>query len=371
MNEVPTNNDGYQPQPSQEPNTEPASEKSYIQPEFIPQPATVIVPSTEPIPPVQPAPLPQVEVASPSTSSPGLIVLQWLTYALWGWTLIATSILAGIVLTFFLIKDSSIGDAPLYFMAAVLVLLPISTICDIFYSKHEPVKKSGASSVAMIINAVIFALFGIGSLIAVVFSLVTLFISSSNLESTLVTLYVAIIVAILFGALFLRTILPKKLYGMRRFFIIFMMVAIGTICAFSIFGPTIEARLTRNDKLIASNLDIVSDAVNSYTSTNDRLPDSLSTLKLADDAKKLVSDNLVSYKKDTKSSSVNYLHDKTFYYQLCVTYKKASGTSNDIYRGLSEDDEYSSYISTYYHPSGYTCYKVETTNYNKDYTAID
>ena len=371
MNETPTNGDDYEPEQFENDNIEPNNEESYVQPEFTPDVQPAFVPQPVFVPEVQPIITPQPEIIKPNSASPGLIVLQWLTYAFWGWTLIATSILTLIVLTFFLVKSADVGDSTLYSMAAVLVLLPISVICDIFYSKNEPEKKTGAASVAMIINAVIFALFGIGSVIAIVFSLVTLFVSSGNTDGTLVALYGALIIALLFGILFLRTILPKKLIKMRRYFIIFMILIIGAICAFGIFGPTIEARLTRNDKLIESNLATVGEAVNSYAIKNSHLPDSLSSITLLNDAKKLVTDNLVTYKKDSTPTLATNEYGETFYYQLCVTYKKekvdqyanTSAYSNGV-------DDYSDYVSAYYHPSGYYCYKLKSTNYDISPTPV-
>jgi hypothetical protein len=371
MNETPTNGDDYKPEQFENDNIEPDNEESYVQPEFTPDVQPAFVPQPVFVPEVQPIITTQPEIIKPNSVSPGLIVLQWLTYAFWGWTLIATSILTLIVLTFFLVKSADVGDSTLYSMAAVLVLLPISVVCDIFYSKNEPEKKTGAASVAMIINAIIFALFGIGSVIAIVFSLVTLFVSSGNTDGTLVALYGALIIALLFGILFLRTILPKKLIKMRRYFIILMILIIGAICAFGIFGPTIEARLTRNDKLIESNLEIIGEAVNSYATKNSHLPDSLSSITLLNDAKKLVTDNLVTYKKDSAPTLATNEYSETFYYQLCVTYKKEKV---DQYANTSEYsngvDDYSDYVSAYYHPSGYYCYKLKTTNYDSSPTPI-
>lgn len=321
------------------------------------------------IPPVVTPPVAQPPtVAKPNLNSPGLIVLQWLTYAFWGWTVIAMSVLTSLVLVFYLIKNADIGDSVLYGMAAVLVLLPISVICDIFFIKQEPKKKTGVMSVVAIIHAVIFALFGIGSLVVVAFSLMSLLVSSSGTETTMVALYSSLIIAFLFAALFLRTILPKKLYKLRRYFVILMIVIVGIICAFGIFGPIMDARLTRNDKLIENNLSTVSEAVNTYVTDNKKLPDNLSSLDLIGDAKKLVTDNLVTYKKDSAPVYQPDPYYKTgsggFYYQLCVTYKKASSHKYATPMIDSSDGGYSPYISTYSHPAGEKCYKLSASNYD-------
>jgi hypothetical protein len=129
-----------------------------------------------------------------------------------------------------------------------------------------------------------------------------------------------------------------------------------------------DARLTRNDKLIESSINTVSDSISTYASDNNQLPSDLGSLKLTGDAKKLVTDNLVTYKKDTKASA--YVDGyKTFYYQLCVTYQKASTSeySSSYYSYGNNNNEYDSYISAYSHPAGEVCYKVSAENYDYNY----
>ena len=304
-----------------------------------------------------------------AVSSPGLIVLQWLTYTFWGWTVLAMSVLVIIVLTFFLNKSLDVGDSPLYSMAAVLVLLPIAAICDFLYIKREPLQKTGGASVVTIIHAVIFALFAIGALISVVFSLVTLMISASGSEMTNITLYGGLIIAVLYALLFLRTILPKFLVKFRTVFVILMVAIVGTICAFSIFGPVNEAKLTRNDKLIVANLSTVNEAITSYANTKNGLPVDLGSLKLSGDAKKLVTDDLVKYQKDTTPYGAGSDYT-TYYYQLCVNYAKADTSQNphsSSDSSYASDDGYSEYLSTSSHGAGNTCYKLKTIDYGSGY----
>ena len=245
---------------------------------------------------------------------------------------------------------------------AVLVLLPISVICDVFYSKREPEKKSGAAAVVMIIHAVIFALFAIGSLITAVFSVVSLVVSSSNTENTLVILYSSLIIALLYAVVFLRTLLPKKLLKFRLPFVILMVVVVGVISVAGFLGPIADARLTRTDKLIENNLPTVGETINAYTSKNNRLPNDLGALTLTGDAKKLVTDNLVTFKKDNGPSSGALTG--AFYYQLCVTYKKALESPYTSASYKYSDGGYSSTIISYYHAAGEVCYKVEAVNYS-------
>ncbi len=341
--------------------TEPTHEAE-TQPEMpiVASPLTPPVPSTVPAPIIAPA-----ATVEPEKPSAGMIVLQWLTYAFWGWTVLAMSILVVIVLSFFLVKGANVGDAPIYSMAAVLVLLPISVICDIFYMKHEPVKKVGAASVVMIIHAVIFALFGIGAIITIVFSMVNLLISASSSETTFVFLYSAIIIAILYALVFVRTILPKFLFKFRKIFIILMVAIVGVMSLCAILGPTMEARITRNDKLIENGLSGVNEGITSYANKYNSLPATLDSLTLTGDSKKLVTDNLVTYKKDSAPYGAK-LEYPTFYYQLCVSYTKASkyqgsDSSSNYY---SKDDGYSTYPNTYSHGAGKVCYRLKAEVYN-------
>lgn len=319
----------------------------------------------------------------PPTSA-GQIVLQWLTYAFWGWTVLGVSILSTTVLAN-IISHADTGSFVPYGIASVLVLLPIAIVCDVFYSKHEPAKKAGASSVVMVIHAVLFALFGIGALIGIVISLVTMFTSSGDSSAEQVALFSTMIITLLYGAVFLRTINPARTPWIRRFFPIFMAILVGVITIMGILGPVANARLTRNDRLISDNISDVQRGVTDYSTANNKLPDSLSNLKLSGDAKKLVDDNLVTYKPNSKPptsqpdsySSTYYGNSnspsgtgastttKIYYYQLCVNYKKTDGGSTYDYGSDSQqpNNTYQSYISAYTHPEGNVCYNLKTSDY--------
>lgn len=318
----------------------------------------------------QPSTLPPVAV-----NSPGLIVLQWLTYAFWGWTILAMSALTISVLANFITGAETGGFTP-YGIAAVLVLLPISIVCDVFYSKQEPQKKAGAASIVMVIHAVIFALFGIGAVIAIVFSLVSMLTSSSDSSGTSVSLFSAMIITVLYAAVFLRTINPQRLPMVRRFFIIFMTAVVGIIAILGIVGPVAHERATRNDRLISGNLSTLKSQIDDYARDKDRLPDSLRDLDLNGDTKVLVDKNLVKYTPNTQSSSTtspsntrnSIAKSTTYYYQLCVTYTKATKKDRygSSYSSNKEDSSgYSTYLNTYNsHPAGEECYKLKTNSYD-------
>lgn len=382
-----------------EPTNEQPSENPYIQPvntDLAPpvDPGPTVLPSAEPAPNlsnVQPvAPL-QQPVAGPSlpqqpyeqpqamasVNSPGLIVLQWLTYAFWGWTILAMSVLTVTVLAN-LIAKSETGSFTPYGIAAVLVLLPISIACDVFYSKKEPAKKTGAASIVMVIHAVIFALFGIGAVIAIVFSLVQMLTSSGDNSGTQVSLYSAMIIAILYGAAFLRTINPARIPILKRSYIIFMTIVVGIIAVLGLVGPVAHERATRNDRLITSNIHSLKTSIDSYAKSKNRLPDTLNELDLTGNAKLLVDKNLVKYTAHkqpsssvSKSTGVGTRRTTStntiYYYELCITYAKelknkysSSGSNNK-----ADSDGYVTYLDTYYgaHPAGEKCYKVKTEDY--------
>lgn len=285
------------------------------------------------------------------------------------------SLLTGAVLANF-IADTDTGGFTPYAVAAVLVLLPISIVSDIFYSKHELPKKTGAASIVFVIHAVLFALLSIGALIGIVFSLVTMLTSSSDTSGNQVALYTSIIVAVLYGAVLLRTLNPPRFPFIKRFFVIFMAVVVGIISLLGIIGPVAHERATKHDRFIETNLSSVNNGITRYATANKSLPEQLSNLTLQGDAKKLADSGDVRYEANTlppstrsstiRSSTYTYTPPKTLYYQLCVTYTKASKSSRYSSYGTTTDkDGYASYLSySAPHSAGEVCYKLKTTVYS-------
>ena len=299
----------------------------------------------------------------PVINSPGVIVLQWLTYAFWGWTALAILAISIMVTTYYII-GTDVNEMIPYGIAAVLVLLPISVICDLIYNKKEPIKKTGVASVVMIIHAVIFALCGVGALVTIVLNLVKMLINGAS-NVTQVFLICAAIMVVAYSILFIRTIAHGKMLKMRKIVILIMALMSIALIGLSFAGPVINATVTKNDKLIENNISNISSSIDSYVSSNNKLPDTLSDINLGDEAKKLVTDNLVTYKKESSVEPEygKYLaNDKSYKYQLCVTYTKADTNNNrntysEYKTGASE---YTSYPSTYGHPAGEVCYKIKT-----------
>jgi hypothetical protein len=69
-------------------------------------------------------------------NTPGNIVLQWVTYAFWGWTVLTMSFLTAAVIAYF-INDSNSSNLIIYGLAGVAVLMPISITCDYYYKKEN------------------------------------------------------------------------------------------------------------------------------------------------------------------------------------------------------------------------------------------
>lgn len=352
-------------------------------------PAAPVVPPANPIYPQPPQPgvPPAYPAGPPAAAQPphkegvnaGLIVLQWLTYAFWGWTVLSLSMLTTMVLSSFITKADTGSFTP-YAIAAVLVLLPIAFGCDYFYSKKEPEKKTGAETIVMVIHAVIFALCGIGSLILAVFFLVQLFTSSSaDNGDAQVGLYSSLIITVYYVLTFLRTLNPAKLGWIQRSYKFIMLITIGIIAVLGVVGPVAAERSTRNDRLIDNGISRLSNSINDYAQDNKKLPASLSDVKTTGDAQKLIDDNLVQYKavdmstiSTTTQSSNSKLSSRGssgLRYELCVTYKQKS-RYYDSYNSASrysDSDGYSEYIDSAAHPAGNVCYKLKATVYDNSY----
>jgi len=336
------------------------------------QPINPAQPSTPPAPPAPPtAPTPTTPPASA-----GIIILQWLTYAFWGWTVLALSALTAAVLSN-MIADADTGGFTPYAIAAVLVLLPIALVCDHLYSKHEPEKKMGGAMIVMVIHAVIFGLLGVGSLIWSAFNIVALMTSSTDHPGLQVSLYSSLIVTVYFAVTFVRTLSPVRFKWIRRAFQIFMLTSITIIAILGIVGPVASANKTKDDKLIQNNIYSVTTAISSYSRTNKKLPESLNDLSLNGDSKKLVEKNLLRYtpntyqaptplnstknttttKPTTTSTTYSSLSTtSTYYYTLCATFKQKSSGYSDNDNYSYGQDEYSTTVSVYRHPAGEVCY---------------
>lgn len=317
-------------------------------------------------------------------NNPGVLVLQWLTYAFWGWTILALAWLTAISIGFFLNPESTENYESTivsYSLAAVIVLFLVSAVCDAFYARVEPLRKTGGAMVIMIIHAVIFALFGIGALITAVFGMVRLLIGDgdganygdSGAWTTIIT---GLFITLVYGATLLRTVRPFKLKRSGMIYGIFMGVATLAIVIMAIAGPAYSARMTRDDRLIERALPQLSESIRAHTEETNVLPKTLAEVRddSPEDAKTLIDRNLVEYKPGekievnaqdmllrTERSSTS--PDEAIYsYTLCVTYKAKKGTSS--YPAYAPEGRQVS-PDTYRHDAGRVCYDLQTSySYN-------
>lgn len=300
--------------------------------------------------------------APAKASSPGSIILQWLTYAFWGWTILSLIWLVYIVLaTAMTVQDTS-GMVP-YAIAATLVLLPIATVCDIFYLRREPVKKHGAAMVVMVIHAVIFALFGIGVLITGVLSMVQLAIGTVD-EQSIVTTWImtALISTAVYLLTFLRTLNPFARLRLARWYWVVMVVLVGGFIVAGFVGPVMQARLMQDDRDLETNIELVANEINAEARETGQLPESLDEVNLNSKQKELVGKGLLSYMPEgvperSDADTTTSEDQPKPRYQLCATFKRQSSYYSSEYdRGTRE---YSSYVSASTHAAGKVCYKLE------------
>lgn len=330
---------------------------------------TPLASTTEPQPGPIPAPTasPTLGTISPQqTLTPvaekphthaGQLILQWITYALWGWSLLAISGLVAIVYNSLLGQPALSMLVP-YAFSGTLVLIIGALIADTFYRKQEPEHKQGAAMAIMVIHAVIFVLFGVAATIACIVTATTLLMNTGGVASS-PSLLAAVLswatIAILYAATFFRTLNPARfarrtplVYDLSMIIITLIFVVLAFI------GPFVQIFNTRNDRRIEQGLPVVQSAIGDYIRTNNTLPQDLSALTLQGDTMTLVKDNLVHYRNEGKNAA-----DSTLHYQLCVTYQAASLTTSTTYSYGYISSDYTTMLSTTHHPKGDVCYKLK------------
>jgi len=330
-------------------------------------------------------------VESTHENTPATLILQWLSYAFWGWFALAMVWLVGVVVSWLVDRDgvaSEIGDVLPYPMAASIILAVIALVVDVFYSRVEPAKKKGVASAIMIIHAVIFALCGIGALIAAVFAVIYSSLNAGvfgGANGAKVIMITALIMMVVYGLLTARTVfgtVRRKLkyisWGVLATLLV-LMAGIG------VFGPVGDALVTKQDRLIESALPSLVSSINSYTDKNNRLPADLNALSgtsssyRSEEMNELIKQKLVRYtpnskpvldQKQSSSSSKSGVSvdeyykygGKSYYYRLCVTYKREKNAKYDDYVTPASDGS-QTYISTSSHPAGEKCYDMKTSSY--------
>lgn len=328
----------------------------------------------------------------------GLLVLQWLSYAFWFLYGVSMSWLAVLVVKFFTTQNHSSEwseeSGLVYPLAAVIVMSISALVADWFYAKHEVAHKQGGAKVIMLLHAVPFVLMSIGSLIAMVFSLLMMMLGGSVGDSSesIRVLLVGLVMAIVYGSLAFRVVFGgRKAIIRKAIWAVLGILALGfTVAAF--VGPALETSRTKQDRLVESALSSIASDIRAYTRKNKKLPSSLndlggSGLSQSNTDKQVVDKKLVDYKPNThparSSGSLNKggpglvdplagrsnnSKDQRFYYQLCTNYRSEKKARSSYVSGMKANyikdtgigtiaDYWSDYIySTASHPAGQVCY---------------
>ncbi len=356
---------------------------------------------------VPPAP-PSNHEANNQGSSGGVLVLQWLSYAFWFWCSVSVSVLAGIVINYFISgnKGYQWGNELAYPLASVIILLAIALVTDKLYARHEPAKKNGGANVIMLLHVVPFILIVIGALVTVVFSLITMLLNSdpvATVDGPIKVMLVSLIVAVLFALAATRAFYGSRPKVRLAAWVGMAVLAVGFIAG-SVAGPATAALRTKNDRLIEQALPSLSSDIRRYTNEHNKLPGTLSDVTYdessysASAVQKLIDSKLVTYKANTlpannstynpgdvstsvcdtsPTAGVCYSKptiapdtnsQKRFYYQLCTTYQRekkseynySEDANYTVGNGAASADDYRySYVSSINsHPAGEVCYNL-------------
>lgn len=362
---------------------------------------TPTVVQEQPTPPPEFAPAAGAVAPSVRQSDPITLVLQWLTYAFWGWFALAMLWLSFQTFSFFTDPSSqSDGDwstAVAYPIAAVVVLFLMAAATDLFYRRREPAHKTGIATAIMVIHTVIFALCGVGLVVTVVFTVLQLMLSTSTDEWLFALLYMALVGVLIYVILVARTTLVAKLKRVP-------VIAMGSLGAIALIfvvlcvtGPMMRSLATKQDRQVGSALSEIQSSIVDYTRDNKKLPTSLNNLSFNTsysdvsnaDIQALLNKGLIEYTPDVKSPSKSnyglsqddYMRSLTVthYYRLCATYtsNSDSGTSSN-YRSYSSDSiDYndgdsassdSDSINANPHKVGKQCYDLRVSS--NDYSSV-
>lgn len=332
-------------------------------------------PAAQPTPPA--ANTPEVPGVHKTQADAVTLVLQWLTYAFWGWFALAMLWLSAVIYAF-LVSGSDSNDwtgIVSYPIASVLVLLVVAAVVDFFYRRREPAKKEGFATAVMVIHTVIFALCGIGALVGAVFAGINLVLSEtpSASDGIRVALFTALTIVPIYTLLIARATLVAKWRRIPMLTTIILSIGAAVFIGIGVFGPVMKSVTTRQDRQVSTALNSIVYAVNAYDQENDRLPESLDGLTFdtydnTDTAtiKDLLSKGIITYKPNTKSSAESTSQDAyrysaraVQYYQLCATFTSAQTSPYATYSSTS----YSESISAQYHKKGEQCYNVKTNSY--------
>lgn len=352
-----------------------------------------------PVAETQPAYVGAAEVpAAKQQANPITLVLQWLAYAFWGWFALALSWLVFVTFAYFT-DQSIIGDdlstVVAYPIAAVVVLLLMSVVTDMFYMRREPAHKTGVATAIMVVHTVIFALFGVGLIVSSVFIVLQMMLNTSADKTLYAFLYTALVGIVVYVILVLRTTMVAKVKRLALITMASLSAIALLFVVLCIAGPVVQSLATKQDRQVESALSVVQSAVVSYTEKNNKLPTTVSMLNFDDglgaisnkDVQSLLKKGVIEYtpnmkapyQSDDSSSQDTYMRSfsTSYYFELCATFthdknpNKSSrypASDNSPYSGASNSSSYD-YLDTYSHKAGRQCYTLRATgdNYSSTY----
>lgn len=325
----------------------------------------------------------------PSGQTAGQTILQWLTYAFWGWTVVAVIWLAYSVVSSFIIGVDAPSSIPFateegivpymgenslfvlpYVVAASIILLLLSLVCDLLYSRREAVKKTGTPMVIMVAHAVLFAVISAAAFIGATF--VTIQLANSDdmtkQDSLLISLATFFAGTVLYCLVFLRVLNPVPWFKNGRVFSVLMTLIVGGLVVLAFVGPFAQSPVAREDRVVADAVMGLPASVNEYVRENGRLPQALSDMTFSEATVRSVIDKgLITYTPRDVVSSTEYSGSgrgtyNDYRYELCATYvseSRSHSISSD--QSLLKDAEYQKDLWINEHPAGKVCYKLKET----------
>ncbi|MEK7153087.1 MAG: hypothetical protein AAB834_04010, partial [Patescibacteria group bacterium] len=270
----------------------------------------------------------KVTAKQDSVPRPADVAVEWICFGLWGWTLLALSILLSATLTYYFVETAGDYEFAVYVLGAMICLLPFALVAESMYAKREPDQKHGFAGVVMVLNAVVVFLVTVAALITAAVSALSIFVHAHASSGTHVTIISSLVITVLGLMLFGRIINPPSFKRFSKLFPWLVLLISGITVAAAGAGPFKEQINSRDDRFIEDNLSTLNEAIRGYTNSNQSPPASLDQVgfdrSYEEGAKALVDRDLVAYTPDTKDSKAADGYT-TFYYRLCVTYKKAKG----------------------------------------------
>lgn len=311
-------------------------------------------------------PTPPAPIVSPPThvqnTSALNIVLQWLTYVFWFWTLASLATVLSGVLIHILINNSKDSSWIIYAATPLVVLLPLAALTDKYYKKVEPKQKHGFAAVIMVVNAVIAALGAVGSVIGILYAILDLVLSTDgNTTGNAIAAVVCIITASLSALFFVRVLYIDKLRVIRvRFTTIVCGVTLIALILTVLF-PLVNEIKRKGDRLVEDNYALITSKIQAYVTENRKVPQSLDDITFEDGAKRAIDSGKITYKplEGTSSSPIPAIGlassslDRKYSYELCVDWQYESKSEYEDYSYYSSRKNFSEY---YGHKAGKECY---------------